>query len=186
MKTVQDNKFLIVRSGVRLTESILYPIIDLDKYFEDAGLIAYVTSGERTSQDQLDIIRMYAKRFEIDKEFPEINSCQVNDTIDMGTQKIFTWQRAWSRLLNKNVIVNPPRPAKCLFDYIRSGINKKGQEIGYSPHFYGKAFDIGGGIDHDPSNELEVIKKAIAEKKIPGLKGYLLERNNNCLHVDCF
>jgi len=36
---------------------------------------------------------------------------------------------------------------------------------------------------HDKKNELEVIKSAMG--KVKGLKGYLLERKQNCLHVDC-
>lgn len=182
-----DNKFLLVakNSGVRLTPIIEPVIITLDKYFEAANLTARVTSGERTSGDQLTIIRKYSTAYKVDKEFPEILTCGVLDKIELPDgRKIFKWQGAWSRLLSINIIVNPPLPAPCLFDYIRDGINKKGQVIGHSPHYYGKAFDIGGGIDHDPTNELEVIKKALADK-LKGLKGYLLERKQNCLHVDC-
>ena len=181
-----NNRFLVVKSKVRLNTTIMPVIEALDSYFEKAGLRSYVSSGERNSEDQLEVIQQYCELYGIEKEFPEILTCDVNDTIDMGGgQKIFTWQRAWSRLLNKGVIVNPPRPAKCLFDYIRDGVNKKGQEIGYSPHFYGKAFDIGGiKNDGDVENEVKVIQEAIKDK-LPGLKGYLLERANNCLHVDC-
>lgn len=184
---VSENKFLTVNVGVRLTADIIPVICGLDQYFKEANLKACVTSGERNSQDQLDIIRKYCKRYGVDKEFPEITHCSLTDKIDFGNGvKIFTWQRAWSRLLNTNVIVNPPFPAKVLFDYFRDGSteNKKGVEVGYSPHFYGKAFDIGGGVDHDITNELAVIEKAVKEKKIPGLKGFLKERKNNCVHVD--
>lgn len=186
MPDTSKNEFLTVNRGVRMT-SIIEPVIfALDAYFKAANLKAKVTSGERTSGDQLTIIRNYSASFGVDKEFPEIKTCGVLDKIDFGDgKKIFTWQRAWSRLLNKGVIVNPPLDAACLFDYIRDGVNKKGQIIGKSPHYFGKAFDIGGGLDHDPTNELEVIKKALADK-LPGLKGYLLERKQNCLHVDCF
>src|SRR6476620_2698225 len=156
-----ENKSLTVglRSGVRLTSIIEPVIVALDKYFQEANLKAVVTSGERTSGDQLAIIRKYSVTFKIDKQFPEIINCRVLRKIDFGDgKKLFTWQRAWSRLLNQNIIVNPPLPAACLFDYIREGVNKKGQVINQSPHYYGKAFDIGGGIDHDPTNELAVIQ----------------------------
>lgn len=183
---VFKNEWLRVKKGVRLTPDIEPVIAALDAYFKAANLVATVTSGERTSGDQLTIIRNYAATFKVDVEFPEIKTCGVLDKIDFGDgKKIFTWQRAWSRLLNQNIIVNPPLDAACLFDYIRDGKNKKGQVIGKSPHYYGKAFDVGGGIDHDPTNELEVIKKALADK-LPGLKGYLLERKQNCLHCDCY
>lgn len=164
---------------------IIEPVIlALDAYFKEANLKAVVTSGERTSGDQLVIIRKYSANFAVDVEFPEIKTCGVLDKIDFGNEKIYTWQRAWSRLLEQNIIVNPPLDAKPLFDYIRDGVNKKGITIGKSPHYYGKAFDIGGGIDHDPTNELAVIKNAMG--KVRGLKGYLLERKQNCLHVDCY
>lgn len=183
---VFKNEWLKVRKGVALTPHIEPVIFKLDAYFKAANLVAMVTSGERTSGDQLTIIRNYSASFKVDEEFPEIKTCGVLDKIDFGEgKKIFTWQRAWSRLLNKGIIVNPPLDAAPLFDYIRNGVNKKGQVIGKSPHYYGKAFDIGGGVDHDPTNELEVIKKALADK-LPGLKGYLLERAQNCLHCDCY
>lgn len=185
MPNALNNKFLKVNKGVALTSIIEPVIVALDKYFREANLTANVTSGERTSGDQLRIIRNYCIQFKVDEEFPEIKTCGVLDKTDYGDgKKIFTWQKAWSRLLNKGIIVNPPLQANCLFDYFRDGVNKKGQIINQSPHYYGKAFDIGGGIDHDPTNELEVIKKALADK-LPGLKGYLLERKQNCLHVDC-
>lgn len=183
---VESNKFLIVKRGVKLTPTIIPVIISLDKKFEEAGLVAYVTSGERTSGDQLRIIQDYSARYtKVQDEFPEVKVAQVLTKIALpdGT-KVFSWQRAWSRLLSMNVIINPPVPANALFDYIRNGVNKKGQQIGYSPHYYGKAFDIGGGLDHDISNELKVIEPAFKEG-IPGFKGYLPERNNNAIHIDC-
>lgn len=183
--TVDNNTFLIVNVGVRLTVDIIPVIIALDTYFAAEGIKANVTSGERTSQDQLNIIVRYAKRYDVHKEFPEILTCGVYDTIDFGEgKKLFTWQRAWSRLLNIDVIINPPRQAKPLFDYWRYGVNRKGTMIGLSPHFYGKAFDIGGGTDHDITNEMKVVQRAFKEKKIPGFKNYLAERKNNCVHCD--
>ncbi len=180
---VFKNEWLQVRRGVRMTPTIEPVILALDAYFKEANLKATVTSGERTSGDQLTIIRNYSASSKVDIEFPEIKTCGVLDKIDFGSEKLFTWQRAWSRLLNVGIIVNPPLDARCLFDYVRDGVNKKGQTIGKSPHYYGRAFDIGGGLDHDPTNELAVIKAAIG--KVKGLKGYLLERKQNCLHVDC-
>lgn len=180
----KDNKHLIPVGGVKMNDRCEYVIVAMDEYFKQAGIVAYVTRVESTSQDQLNIIRKYCVRYGVDKEFPEIKTCGVMDKIDFGEgKKIFTWQRAWSKLLNIGVIINPPLPAICLFDYIRNGVNKKGTEIGHSPHYYGKAFDIGGGVDHDITNELVVVEKAFKEK-LKGMKGYLPERKNNCIHVD--
>jgi hypothetical protein len=175
-----ETNFLIVKPEVKLTPTIAFVIKGIDKYFEEAGLKAFVTSGERTSVDQLNTIRKYCDRYGVDKEFPEVKTCGVNDKID----KYYVWQKAWSRLLEKGVIINPPMPASCLFDYIRNGVNKKGQIINHSPHYYGRAFDIGGGLDHDISNELPIVEKAFKER-LRGMRGYLPERMNNCLHIDC-
>lgn len=181
----KDNKFLKVKPGVALNMTIEPVIVDLDKYFEEAGLVAWVTSGERSSQDQLETIRKYCDRYHVDDEFPEIKVCGVLDKINFGEgKKLYTWQRAWSRLLNKGVIINPPLPAEVLFDYIRNGVNKKGTTIGHSPHYYGRAFDIGGGLDHDITNELKIVQLALDEG-MKGLKGCLAERMNNCVHCDC-
>lgn len=169
------NEWLIVKSTVLLNEIIEPVIVGLDKYFGSYKLKAYVTSGERTSEMQLDVIRQYCQRYGVDKEYPEVMTCSVLSR---------KWETAWSKLLNIGVVINPPLPAKCLFDYYRNGVNKKGQEIGHSPHYWGRAFDIGGGVDHDITNELNVVLKAI-DNKLPGLKGYLPERKNNCLHIDC-
>ena len=176
-----DNKFLIVKPSVRLTPIIIPVIIGMDKYFQEANVIGYVTSGQRSSMDQLETIRKYAVRYKIDKEFPEILTTIVMDKNEDGT---YVWQRPWSRLLNRGIIINPPMPAKVLFDYIRNGKNKKGAIIGHSPHHDGRAFDIGGNVDHDITNELPPVQKAFADK-LPGMKGFLPERNNNCIHIDC-
>lgn len=178
-----NNKYLRVKEGVRLNDDLDSAAVELEKDFAEAGVFAWITSGERTSEDQLDTVRKYAIRYGVEKEFPEILTCRLDDKIDFGHEKIYTWQRAWSRLLNIGVIVNPPKPAKALFDYIRNGVNKKGHEIGYSPHWYKKAMDIGGGEDRDTSNEVAVVKKALA-RKAPYIKGYLNEPKNNCCHVD--
>ena len=177
-----DNKFLIVRPSIRLTPIISPVLMEMDKIFQELGVTARVTRGQSTSEDQLAIVVQYAKRYGVDKEFPEVLRCLATDKI--GTSNEYVWQRAWSRLLNIGVIINPPYPAVALFDYIRNGGNRKGQRIGYSPHVHGTAFDIGGGTDHDISNELVVVEEA-KRRKIPGLKGYLPERKNNCVHIDC-
>lgn len=182
---ILDTKYLKIKNDVKLNTTLISVIEGMEPEFERAKLEAWVTSGIRTSEDQLNTIIAYVKRYKVDAEFPEVLKCGVTDTIDFGHTKIYTWQRAWSKLLNIGVIINPPRPAKCLFDYYRNGINKKGVMINYSPHFYEKAFDIGGGLDHDITNELEIAKICL-DKRVPGMKGYLAERKNNCVHIDCY
>jgi hypothetical protein len=184
MATYKDNKWLIVNPGVKMTPAIEPGVIRLDKFFEEAQLRAHITSGLRDSVDQLNTILKYCKRYKIDTEFPEILTCKFNDKL-LKEPSLFAWQRPWSKLLNIGVIINPPLPAACLYDYINAdGVNKKGRIIGHSPHYWGKAADCGGGVDHDITNELVVIEKALASKKIPGMKGIVKERKNNCVHID--
>lgn len=177
---VSDNKFLRVKPGVRLSPQMIPVIVGLDSYFEAAGLIAYVTSGIRNSMDQLNTIIKYCKRYGVDKEFPDVLTCMPADKVG----KEYVWQPAWSRLLNIGVIINPPYPAVVLYDYFdENKRNKKGQVIGHSPHYYGNGVDIGGGVDHDITNELIPVQRALAEG-LPGLRGYKKERKNNCVHLD--
>lgn len=182
--TSTANKFLLIKQSVVLTEHITPVIEALDKYFEEARLIAYVTSGLRSPEDQLRIIQNQLKARGLDKYYPEAFGHIGGKYIFQG-QSVWNWQPGWSKLLSVGFIVNPPYPATVLMDYYRPGnsVNKKGQLIGDSPHTRGLAFDIGGAQD-GVVNEAQVIEKA--KGKVKGLKGYLVERNNNAIHVDCY
>lgn len=180
-----DNKYLRVLKGVVMTAIIEPVIIKLDPLFEEANLIAYITSGLRMEHDQLRIIRKYLKSSRLDSQFEEAMVCGLNDMIEFEGSRVYAWQPGWSKLLSKGIIVNPPKSAKVLYDYWRNSQNRKGDVIGPSPHFKGTSFDIGGGDDiTGVSNEMAVMQKAL-KLKIPGLKGILVERNNNAVHVDC-
>ena len=176
-----DNKFLIIKPGVVLTEHIDPVINALDTFFESANLKTYVTSGLRDANAQLRIIRNELTRRNIAKDYEDAFE-DIGNKIEFEGQEVYGWQPGWSRLLNLGFIVNPPYPAKCLFNYYRPGSsqNKIGTIIGSSPHFHGTAFDISGGAD-GIGNETRIVTSA----KVKGLKGCLPERNNNCLHVDC-
>jgi len=179
-----DNKFLRVLDSVVLTPVITPVIIALDKYFEAAKLQALVTSGLRNPEDQLRIIRDYLVSKGLNKKYPEAMSGLVSaQTIYQG-RTVYAWQPGWSALLNAGIIINPPRQAEVLMDYVRAGVPiAKGRIINGSPHFSGKAFDIGGGIN-GIADEQAVIAKALADK-LPGLLDTLPERENNCSHCDC-
>jgi hypothetical protein len=179
-----ENKWLTVAKNVILTDNIDSVISALDPFFESAGHKSIVTSGLRTPQDQLRIIRNAIVNHRLANEYQEVFE-DINKKITYQGQEVYAWQPAWSRLLNLNFIVNPPFDSIVLFDYIRPGSieNKRGKMIYQSPHTRGTAFDIGGGAD-GLDNELAIIKEA--KGKVKGIKGYLLERNNNCLHVDCW
>jgi len=97
---------------------------------------------------------------------------------------LYVWQMAWSNLLNVGVIINPPYPAKVLMDYIRNGVNRKGATINQTPHASGIAFNIGGGANGITDEAIPV--KDAADSKMPGLLNYLLERENNAIHCNCY
>lgn len=177
-----DNKWLVVNKNVVLTPHIDPVIYDLDAEFEAAQLKSYVTSGLRTPEDQLRIIRNALVTNRLANDYPEA-FLAIDHKVEYEGNTIYGWQLGWSKLLNIGFIVNPPYDANVLMDYVRPGSkeNKKGKMIYQSPHTRGTSFDIGGGKD-GLNNELEVIKGAMG--KVKGLKGYLLERNNNCLHCD--
>jgi hypothetical protein len=185
--TSKENKFLKVKEGVVLTPVIEFVIVGVEKYFEKANCYAWVTSGLRSADDQLRIIRNELKRRNLESKYADVFTKGVNDKVTYGSQSIFAWQLGWSALLNAGYIVNPPVPAICLMDYISGGVNKKGKLINASPHFAGTAFNVGGGADGiagNVNNELAVIQKALNDK-LPGLKSFLAERNNNAVHVNC-
>ena len=186
--TAKDNKFLKLRDGVVLTPATEVVIIALDKYFEQANCIAWVTSVLRTAQDQLRIIRNELVRRKLDVKYPDAISKGVNDKVTIGGKEYYAWQYGWSALLNVGFIVNPPIAAICLMDYISGGVNKKGKLINTSPHIAGLAFNVGGGADGisgSVANELAIIQKAL-DNKLKGLKSILAERNNNAVHCNVY
>lgn len=183
---IEENKWLKVRPGVVLTESTKSVIISLEKYFEAAHVVAWVTSGLRGPEDQLRIIRNALTSRNLDTKYPDVFKKDVSDKIEVNGKLIYAWQMGWSALLNIGFIVNPPFAAEVLMDYYRPGstANKKGKVIGQTPHATGRAFDIGGG-EGGISKELKVVETAI-KNKVKGLKGFLAEHGNNCVHVDCY
>ena len=177
-----ENQWLLVKNSVKLTESIDPVIYALDDYFMEANLVAYVTSGLRAPEDQLRIIRNEVQRRSL-QGYTDVFD-DINKKIQFDGAEVFAWQPAWSKLLSLGCVVNPPYPAVVLMDYFRPGSkeNRKGKLIGDSPHTRGTAFDISGGVN-GVTDEAQLIEKAMG--KVKGLKGYLIERNQNCVHVDC-
>lgn len=175
MADVSKNQFLKVAPGVKLNPTLEACIVKLESYFKKANLQARVTSGIRTKDDQLRIIRTYAKRYKI--QDTNLETCLPDDKLPNGQYK---WQEGWSKLLAAGVIINPPLPAAPLYDYIRNGKNLKGKTIQPSPHFRGTAIDIGGG-SNGILDELSVLNKAWKDGVFRNL---LAERNNNAIHID--
>lgn len=165
-----DNKNLLVPETIVLNERLNSTLVAIDKYWPPAS--ETVTSGVRVPKDSLRIIRNYLNKKGLFKTYPEAMACAIDDRDENG---LYVWQMAWSNLLNIGVIINPPLPAICLMDYFRNGKNKKGMLIGQSPHVRGTSIDISG------TDSLTIVKRLVEDEMI---RGYLLERENNCIHID--
>lgn len=167
------NRYLKVPTSIILNEKLDNVLYDIDCDFRDHP--ETVTSAVRTPEDQLRIIRKYLVSKGLDQKYPEAMTAKITDRYE--GQDEFVWQKAWSALLNIGVIINPPLAAVVLMDYVRGGVNKKGQLIGMSPHTRGTAFDLSG------TDSLRIVQGL----KLRGaIKSYLIERENNCIHCDIY
>ena len=171
-----DLKALRFRAGVVRTPMTDTVIKKLDGYFLAAGKEAEITSVLRTPESQLLIIQNYAH----DK-----GVIAKNLVLDFERTGVFEnmtyplWQIVWSQLLNKGILVNPPKPAMALLDYYKDGANKKGETIQPSAHFLGIAFDIGGG-GNGVADEYAIVTKA--KLASIGIAYVRVEHENNCVH----
>lgn len=175
----KDNKFLKVNSNVVLNPLIEKVVVELDKHFDKANIKAVVTSGVRTPDDQLRIIRQYLNSNKLAVKYPEALSGDANDKLPDGN---YIWQMGWSALLNSGIIINPPFRAILLMNYFNaSGKNRKGEYFNQTAHASGVCVDLGGGAN-GLNDELAVVSEAKAE--IPEIIDWVVERNNNCLHLN--
>ncbi len=175
-----DNNYLTVNSSVRLTSIIAKAIKGLDSYFGEKNLYAVVTSGFRDKHRQLIVINNYLKREKLNGTYSDSFTSDVDDKNSDGT---YRWQLGWSALMNRGYIVNPPIGSKLLLDSTRNGKPHKpaGTFINTTPHSSGRSFDISGAsLDAIAS----AIEKAKSEGKL-GIVSYVVERENNAVHVDC-
>jgi hypothetical protein len=105
-----SNKYLTLAPNVVLTDELDRVISSIDEYF--SAHPETVTSGLRTSEDQLRIIRKYLVAKGLDKKYPEAMTCGTKDKLTANDE--YVWQKGWSALLNVGVIINPPYGAICL------------------------------------------------------------------------
>lgn len=154
--------FIAIRSGVKLTPETEKAVRQLDGHFRRANLQVTLTSGYRTPEDQLRIIRDQAIKRGINRQYPSIGTATVD--------KVESWLGAWDELLNRHgYVVNPPRDA-C------SRITGKCYQP--SPHTRGVAFDLSGA-------DLDRIAGVVREYCRQGgpISQILVERTNNAVHV---
>ncbi len=123
-----SGSYIQVNPRARLTPPITTVVRELESYFRSADLRVRLTSGYRSPQDQLELIKGKAIEYGLDKKHPSIQTATVDD--------VESWHSAWDELLhNYGYITNPPIP-------VVSRIT--GKRYGASPHSTGKAFDLSG------------------------------------------
>ena len=178
-----NNKYLTVQNGVKLTESLDKVIFTLDDYFKDKEY--QVSSGLRSKNSQLHIICKIAKEKKIPIFFNE------ND-YDMKVDGIYIWQVTWSKLLDLGFVINPPNTA----EYIGDNPSYKGRVLQVSTHIIpGNAFDISKYYQDictfqtkDLDTVSDIITYAIADWKNKGMqqliKSVKPEPKNRCFHIN--
>lgn len=179
-----ENKYLKVQASVVLTPTIEETICLLDPWYEKHDLKAFVTSGVRTYDEQLRIIKERAVACGLALEHPDLAHADLNVPIMFDGKLVPMWQLVWSECLTRGQMVNPPTPSACLFPYTKPDGGKRaaGNVVPTSPHQKERAFDIGGGQSLD--SVVLVVSEAFASKSLPTLAGYLKEPAQNCCHVD--
>lgn len=183
-----NNKYLIVMKSVILTPVLDYAIAKLDEYFEKFNAERYVTSGLRDPAHQLDVIIQYAKQHDIACDFTKDFA-----DVKIGNSDNYIWQDVWSQLLVKGLIINPPHIACTLHDHKNSNgdVIPAGTVYQQSKHVTGNCFDMsswrGNQTESEASNvddEKKIIQVAKDLSPEIGILSYVVERANNCLHVN--
>ena len=189
--------YLSVSPSVILTQPIVDSIVAVRPWFQD-NPGSTVTSGYRSPNSQVQVIISYLKFKGLLNKFPEINQGITNNwaasykipinltVLNTSITSIYWWQRAWSYELSDDlkIIINPAYEAMCLFHSTRdNGSDRIGSILSQTNHASGYAYDIGGGFDHDPTNEYNVMLKAQKDPSCK-IKDIVLEHNNDCTHTD--
>jgi peptidoglycan hydrolase-like protein with peptidoglycan-binding domain len=154
--------YISISSGVQLSPAIETALRGLDEHFKRANLRVTLTSGVRSTEKQLSIIREQAIKRGIDKKYPSIRTATVDN--------ISSWQGAWEELLHVHkYIVNPPKQVESRID---------GHVYPISPHMAGTAMDFSGA-------DLDRIASAVKSYCSAGgvVSQILIERTNGAVHV---
>jgi len=175
-----NNKWAKVLPNVKLTPTIDRALVQVEETCRRRQFSLLITSGQRSAEHQLKIIRNYAISKGLAKTYSQAMTCQLTDTIG----DLYVWQPLWSKLCNIGLIIAPPISCKALLDYNYFGRNLKGLVCPASNHIPGNAFDIDGG-DNGIDDETEVITWGIQQGIITFIINIVPERKNNCLHSNC-
>jgi hypothetical protein len=176
---------LTIKDGVILTDSIRPGIAQLDAAYKDRNISGLVSSGLRTPERQVDVIRGLAK--DAGLEFDYLDSMNLNSTTSYSGAVVFQWQIVWSKLMSLMFDVNPPIAATLLMDRFIGGVNKRGKVYPPTEHSFGISFDIEG--EYGGQQLLDIYTNAfldaVKENEVPAIISYTKEVKNNCLHLNC-
>ncbi len=180
------NKFLILKKGCIRSEATDEVIVALDTFFKLKKLKSFVTRIVATPEDQLKLIKDFLIREKLAQKYPAAMKSKPEDKISNKLPSPYVWQKAWSNLLHIGILINPPLKAEVLMNYIRDGKNKRGEIINPSYHETGLAFDIGGqykGVEII-NKVAEIIDNVKNKHHEIGIRDFVIEHKNNCVHVD--
>lgn len=126
---------LNIEDGVITNPAIDNVLANLDNFLVNSDKWSdfpiWISSGVRTPQSQLALIKSYAIK----------KGLELPDLLTMDN-----FIPVWSKLLNVGIIINPPIDSHCIYDYWKlvNGVkvNHKGYLIPTSPHIKGTAFNV--------------------------------------------
>ncbi len=155
-----DSLGLSMNSEVVLTDSLAEVAHAFNEYLVAHGQFAIITSGKRTPQDQLDIIKERIDEHGADNRFPKLDDATVADT------KI--WLRAWHWLVRRHVPVNAPEEV----DGARVSMHTKGLAMDF----------IADNLDH-ARDMLAAFARSKYAKEAP-MHITAIVREPGCVHIN--
>ncbi len=151
---------LSMNSEVVLTDPLAKVAQAFNKYLEAHQEFAIVTSGYRSPQTQLDIIKQRIDERDADSRFPKLDDATVAD--------VSIWLRAWHWLVRRHVPVNAPLAVE--------GAN-------VSMHTKGRAMDfISDNLDHLRSMLADFERSKYAKEAPMHITAIV--REPGCVHIN--
>jgi hypothetical protein len=152
---------IVKRAGVQLTAKQAAFASKFGQYLKSVGETAVITSGTRSQQHQLSIIKARVNSIGAARKFPELRNATA--------QRPSTWLRAWDYLRARHVPVYAPSSA--------------GGEALASNHTKGLAIDfISGSLDHLASLVRSFSHSHLA--MLSPLRVASIAREPGCVHVN--
>jgi len=185
----ENNKFLVLKRNdggnlvIVLDDFLDGVLVSLDPFFEEKGVRATATSGIRTEDEQMELIRQKALKANLDLVYLDCATADLRSIVHAGGHDQPYWQILWSQLLAKGQMINPPIPAKAEFEYRHADGRTipAGNKVGLSEHQRAEAIDLS-------RNDLNLIARTVmyaVSKGVNGITKVLVEPNNGAVHLSC-